>query len=191
MEEYEIKFLDVDVPALEKKLLEIGATKVGEYHYKRAIFDYPDWRLDKNHAFIRLRTDGKETTLSYKERLGVASSDGQTSDQGMKEIETVVDSYAKTFELLIAIGFIVKREQENKRIRYQKGNAVFDIDFWPQIPPYVEVEADSLEAAKVAAQELGFDPEQGFIFSAKQVHKRYGIDENDYSSMTFEGFVKK
>ncbi|MEK7106064.1 MAG: CYTH domain-containing protein, partial [Patescibacteria group bacterium] len=123
MEEYEIKFLEVDVPALEKKLLEIGAEKVGEYNYKRAIFDYPDWRLDKDHSWIRLRTDGKETTLTYKKRLGTTSSDGQTSDEGMQEIETGVDSYQKTYDLLTSIGLIIKREQENKRVRYQKGDA--------------------------------------------------------------------
>ncbi len=191
MEEYEIKFLEVDVPALEKKLLGIGAEKVGEFQYKRAIFDYPDWRLDKDHSWIRLRTDDTETTLTYKKRLGTKSSDGQSSDEGMQEIEIVVSDYQKMFDFFTAIGFVVKREQENKRVRYQKGKAVFDIDFWPQIPPYIEVEADSLEAAQAAARELGFDPEKGFIFSPKQVYRRYGFEENDYSSMTFAGFVKK
>ncbi|HTE48729.1 MAG TPA: hypothetical protein VK675_02390 [Candidatus Paceibacterota bacterium] len=47
MEEFEIKFLEVDVLKLEKKLLEIGANKVGEYAYSRALFDYPDLRMKK------------------------------------------------------------------------------------------------------------------------------------------------
>jgi adenylate cyclase class IV len=66
MEEFEIKFLEVDVPELEKKLLAIGAKKTGEYYYSTALFDYPDFRMDKDHAWLKLRTDGKETTLSYK-----------------------------------------------------------------------------------------------------------------------------
>lgn len=191
MEEFEIKFLEVDVPALEKKLLEIGAEKAGEYEYKRVIFDYPDWRLNKDHSWIRLRTDGFETTLTYKKRLGTKSNDGSISDEGMTEIEVVVDNYEKTFELLKSIGFVIKREQGNRRVRYVKNNTVFDIDFWPQIPPYLEVEGNSMEEVYASATELGFDPKAGLMCSAKQVYKRYGFEEDDYSSMTFDGFVKK
>jgi len=66
MEEFEIKFLEINVPELEKKLIQIGAKKIGEYDYVRAVFDYPVFRLDTNNGWIRLRTDGKETTLTYK-----------------------------------------------------------------------------------------------------------------------------
>jgi|SRR3989344_3078620 len=191
MEEFEITFLEVDVPELEKKLLSIGAKKVGEYDYKRLLMDYPDFRLNENHSWLKLRTDGEETTLSYKQRLGVKSDDGSIPDDGMKEIEIVVDDFQKTFELLKALGFIIKREAENRRIRYKKGNAVFDIDFWPQIPTYLEVEADSMKAAEDAAKELGLDPSKGLICSPQQVYKRYGIDLNDYYSMTFKEFIKK
>src|SRR3989344_6440323 len=129
MEEFEIKFLEVDVPSLEKKLLEIGAEKTGEYDYGRVLMDYPDMRMNSLNSWVRLRTDGKETTLTYKQRLGAKSDDGSIPDEGMKEIEVVVDNYEKTFELLKAIGLVVKREEKNKRIRYQKNDTVFDIDF--------------------------------------------------------------
>ena len=191
MEEFEIKFLEVDVEKLEKKLLEIGAEKVGEYDYSRTFFDYPDLRMDKKNSWLKLRTDGKETTLSYKERMGVKSNDGSIPDDGMKEIEITVDDYQKTFQLFLSMGFIIKRDAKNRRIRYKKGEAVFDIDFWPQIPPYLEIESTSLEAAQTAARELGFDPKDGYICTAKQVFAHYGIDKDLYSSITFEGMVKK
>jgi hypothetical protein len=54
MEEFEIKFLEVDVPKLEKKLFEIGASKVGEYDYTRTNFDYPDLRMKSRHGWVRL-----------------------------------------------------------------------------------------------------------------------------------------
>ncbi len=191
MEEFEIKFLEVDVPELEKKLLNIGAKKVGEYDYIITLFDYPDLRLDKDHSWLKLRTDGKETTLSFKKRMGVKSSDGSIPDDGMQEMEIVVDDYQKTYAIFKALGFIVKREMGKRRVRYQKDKAVFDIDFWPQIPPYLEVESDSLENAKAAARELGFDPEKGLICSASNVFVKYGFNPNDYISMTPKGFVKK
>ncbi|MBI5139439.1 CYTH domain-containing protein [Candidatus Nomurabacteria bacterium] len=191
MEEFEIKFLEVNVPELEKKLTSIGAKKVGEYEYSIVLFDYPDWRLDKDHSWLKLRTDGKETTLSFKKRIGVKSNDGSLPDDGMQEMEIIVDDYHKSYELFKSLGFVIKREQEKRRIRYEKGKAVFDIDFWPQIPPYVEVEANSLENAKEAAKEAGFDPEKGLICSASQIYVRYGFNPNDYVSMTPKGFIKK
>ncbi len=187
MEEFEIKFLEVDVPSLEKKLLAIGAEKAGEYTYSRTLWDYPDKSLDEKDAWVRLRTDGKETTLTYKERIG-GSDDG---DEGMKEIEIVVENYEKTFELLKAIGLVIKREEGNKRIRYIKGEVVFDIDSWPFIPTYIEIESSSYEKARSAAGELGFDGSQGIIGTAGTIYKKYGFDKDEYSSITFEGMVKK
>ena len=179
------------MPELEKKLIKIGSKKVGEYDYSRAVFDYSDLRLEKKHAWVRIRTDGKESTLTYKERIGIKSNGGRIADEGMKEIEIIVDNYKKTYEFLKSIGFVVKIEVKNKRIRYVKENVVFDIDLYPQIPPYLEIEADSLAEAQNAAHELGFNLEKSLICSAKQIFKRYGINLDDYSSITFEGIMKK
>ena len=191
MEEFEIKFLEIDVPELERKLLQIGAEKVGEFNYARTTFDYPDFRLDNKQAWVRLRTDGRETSLTYKERVGVKSNDGSIADDGMKEIEVVVDSYEKTCEIIKSMGFIVKGQQKNKRVRYMKNDVVFDIDSWPFIPPYLEIESTSLEKAKNAAKELDFNLEQSLMCSTHQVYKKYGFDVNDYSSITFGGMIKK
>lgn len=191
MEEFEIKFLEVDVPELEKKLLSIGAEKVGEYNYSRVMLDHPDFRMRDSHAWLRIRTDGKESTLTYKQRIGVKSNDASIPDEGMKEIEVVIDDYKKTYEIFKLSGFITKLEVKNKRVRYKKGDTVFDIDSYPQIPPYIEIESDSLVKAQEAARELGFDAEQGLICSGEQIYKKYGIDLNEYSHITFEGLIKR
>ena len=191
MEEFEIKFLEVDVPRLEKKLLAIGAEKVGEYKYAIILLDYPDRRLNNSHAWVRLRTDGRETTLAYKQRLGVQSHDASVSDEGMKEIEVKVDSYEKTFELFKSIGLVTKREEKRSRTRYKKNDVVYDIDFWPFIPPYVEIESTSLEKALEAGRELGFDTKDHLVCSAAQIYRRYGMNKDEYSSITPEGMIKK
>lgn len=190
MEEFELKFLDIDVPTLEAKLHAIGATKIAEYFYRIALFDYPDWRLNEKHSWVRLRTDGTETTISYKERLGVKSEKGM-SDDGMKEIEFIVEEYDKAYTFFKSIGFLIKREEEKKRIRYVKESVVFDIDFWPEIPPCVEVEGISMDEVNVAARELGFDPTKGMICSAKQIYAKYGINLDEYHLITFGGLHKK
>lgn len=192
MEEFEIKFLEVDILELEKKLLNIGAKKIGEYNYHRANFDYPDLSMKKKHGWIRLRTDGTETTLAYKESIKEKLPNGTLKNLGVKEIEVTVDDYNKTYELLKAIGFVIKVEEENKRIRYLKDDIAFDIDSWPFIPSYLEIESSSYEKVNNAARELGLDTEKGIIGSAGTVYKKYGYcDLDEYFLVTFDGMIKK
>jgi adenylate cyclase class 2 len=190
MEEIEAKFLDVNPEEIETKLKQIGARKTGEYFYKRRIFDYPDLRLHKDAAWLRLRDEGDKITLTYKKRLGF-SYDPKINDEGMQEIEMIVEDFNKTGEILEAIGLTEKFFQENKRIRYVKDGVEFDLDFWPQIPPYLEIETDSWEKVDEAAKLLGLDPNTKKICSTTQVYQLYGIEDIEYQRMTFEGFEKK
>jgi adenylate cyclase class 2 len=163
---------------------------VGEYDYTRTNFDYPDLRMKSRHGWVRLWTDGAETTLTYKESIKEKLKDGSEKNLGVKEIEVSVADYQRTYDFLKAIGLVVKVEEKNKRIRYKKGDVVFDIDSWPFIPTYLEIESSSYEKVKAAARELGFKPEDGLIGSAGTVYRKYGYEDLDtYSSVTFEGMI--
>ncbi|MFA7309121.1 MAG: CYTH domain-containing protein [Patescibacteria group bacterium] len=190
MEEIEVKYIDIDVPDLEKKLEVIGAEKVGEYLYRSKTFDYADLRLDKDMSWVRMRDEGDKVTLAYKKRLGVTSEGG--NDTGMEEVEIEVSDYEKTAQIFLKIGLIEKFSQEKKRIRYKKGTTEFDIDFWPGIPPYLEIEAQSWEDIDAVAVELGLTPDKRMICSATQIYAHYGINDKEYETMTFsEGLVKR
>ncbi len=191
MEEIEIKFLEVDIPSLEEKLESIGAKRVGETLSQIICFDYPDYRLRDKNAWVRLRTEFNETTLAYKERLGVSSHDASTPDGGMKEIEVTVESFDQTKLFLLSIGMIEKFSEERKRIRWEKGTIEFDIDTWPTIPPYLEIEGDSWEEVEKAAEDLDLDYKKHLRCTAHNVFLKYGFDEHDYSIFTFEKQIKK
>ncbi len=156
-EEIEAKFLEVDITALEAKLESIGATKIGETLARITCFDYPNYSLRDNNAWVRLRTEFNQTTLAYKERLGVSSQDSSKNDEGMKEVEVTVSDFDTTKKMLFAIGMIEKFSQEKKRIRWQKGDVEFDIDTWPLTPSYLEIEGTSWESVEKATKELGLD----------------------------------
>lgn len=191
MEEIEVKFLNVDQEAIEKKLLEIGAKKVGDYFYKRRIFDYPDLRLDSAGAWIRLRDEGDKITLGFKQRLGITSSDGSTSDAGMEEFEVVVSDFEQTTKIFLHAGFIEKFYQENKRTRWEKDGVEFDIDTWPMLPPYLEIEAESYEKIDAASDWLGLDPNEKKIYSNFQMYLQKGIDLRAYQHIGFDTIIKK
>ncbi|OGC98544.1 hypothetical protein A2701_01325 [Candidatus Amesbacteria bacterium RIFCSPHIGHO2_01_FULL_47_34] len=189
MEEIEAKYLDIDPDEIQKKLLAIGAVKKSEELIRQKVYDYHDWRLDKMGAWIRLRDTGSKVTLAYKQRLGM--KDGVANDSGMEEIEVAVGEFEKTAMIMEKAGFAIKFCEEKKRITYTKGNIVFDIDLWPVLPPYLEIEGPSWEAIDKAAEDLGLDPQKKKILSAMQIFDIYGLREKDFLVLTFEKQVKR
>lgn len=190
-QEYEVKFLDIDVLEIEERLTKIGARKVGEYFYRRIVFDYPDLSLSAKGAWVRLRDEGDRVTLTWKQRLGMKAHDGSASDDGMEEIEIVVSDFNQTADILRKIGLHDKFYQENRRKRYQKGTVEFDIDTWPLLDPYLEIEAHSWEAIDIAIRELGLNPDHKKIFSTGQIYTMNNINELDYEKMGFTELIKK
>ncbi len=198
MEEIEVKFLNIDAVKIENKLKDIGAEKVFEKLYRRKVFDYPDLRLNNRGAWVRLRDEGDKITLTFKQRLGIKIHDSKTilysatrNDEGMEEIEIKVEDFEKTAQILTKIGLKEKLYEENRRIRYQLDNIEFDIDFWPQLEPYLEIEAPSWEEIDKAVKLLGLNPADKKIFSTYQIYQLKGIDEKDYQEITFGKMLKK
>lgn len=191
MEEIEVKFLNINPAEIQKKLEAVGAKKVGEYFYRRRVFDYPDWRLDEKGAWLRVRDEGDKVTLSFKQRLGMKAHDGSESDEGTKEIEVEVNDFEKTCTLLFEAGLIEKHYAENKRIRWTKENVEFDIDTWPELEPYLEIEAPSWEKIDEVVQWLELNPADKKIFSTNQVYALKGIRVKDYTRLTFDGLAKR
>lgn len=191
MEEIEVKFLDIDPGRIQDKLRKIGATKVGEYFYRRRVFDYPDWRLDKAASWLRLRDEGDRITLSFKKRVGADAHDGTTNDTGMEEIEIEVNDFDRTAELILGLGFIEKHYAENKRTRWVKDTVEFDIDTYPELEPYLEIEASTWEQIDRAMKQLGLNAADKRVFSANQVYALKGIEVKEYTRLAFDGLVKR
>lgn len=98
---------------------------------KRYVYDFNP--INKN-KWIRLRTDGKTSTLTIKEIVDKNEIDGTN------EIEIEVSSFENANKILNELGYVARNYQENKRIKYTLDGVEIDIDFWPLIPPYVEIE---------------------------------------------------
>ena len=174
--EFEVKILDIDVPKTISKLSVLGAKKIAEKFQKRFVYDFDP---PKENSWIRLRTDGKKTTMDIKEIQN-------DNIDGTKELEINVDDFEKTDLFLEKLGYVAKGYQENRRISYILDDTEIEIDFWPQIPPYMEIEAKSVAKVEMMIEKLGFDRSQATSIDTGKVYKKYGIDIYSIKELKFE-----
>lgn len=133
--ECECRILEINNEEFISKLEKFGAVKVGEYFQKRFVYDFNPAVPNK---WIRLRTNGEKTTLTIKEIVDKTIA-------GTKELEIEVSSFDDTNNILNELGYKSRNYQENKRITYMLDDIKIDIDTWPLIPTYAEIEGSSKE----------------------------------------------
>lgn len=148
--EIEVRFLNIDKSAISKRLKEIGAKDLGEDLLREIIFYNKSLSWRSQRKFVRLRQTKKDIHISYKHKPIQHSID-------IKEIEVTVDSFEKGKLLLQEIGLTAYREQEKRRHTYKLGEVIVDIDTWPKIPTYLELEGPSEEALRNAARLLDLE----------------------------------
>jgi len=163
--EYEARLLNCDVEKTIAKLKECGAEFKGDWLQLRNCYDF---NPVKENSWIRLRTTGKETTLTIKEVQA-------KTIEGTKELEIVVSDFATTDELLNKLGYFARSVQENRRIRYMLDGVEIDIDFWPQIPTYIEFEGESAKAIEKVCEKLGFNFNDLVTLDVSSIYEHYGL----------------
>lgn len=188
MEEIEAKFLDIEPGAVEAKLKALGAKREFERTYRVITFDYSDLRLNEEAAWVRLRDEGDQITLAFKQRLGVKK--GQ-NDSGMMEHEVIVSDFETTAQIFRSIGLSEKFHEEKRRIRWRLDGVEIDIDEMPLLKPYLEIEADSWDKIDQVATKLGLDPAAKKICSVFQLYEQAGINQLDYHILTFAKQTKR
>lgn len=173
--EHEAKILDIDPDAMQRLILDKGGQKLGERFMRRYVYDITPGDQSK---WIRLRDTGDETTLTVKQI---------TSDaiDGTHEIEVGVDDFAATNALLNVLGFTAKSYQETKRTSFILDGAQVEIDTWPQIPPYLEIEAGSKDEVIRVAGLLGHTEADLTGENTIKIYARYGIDLNTIPELRF------
>ena len=132
--------------------------------------------LEKFHnnskKWIRLRKTNKKTTLTVKHIL----ADNDTNIQQMMETEMEVPSIKEANDLLRALGYSHKCYQEKKRISYVLNNHTIDIDTWPGLPTYMEIEGEDEEDINSILNLLGYSIKDTVSCTVDEVYKKIGKD---------------
>jgi adenylate cyclase, class 2 len=175
--EFEVKILNVDPSTIVARIEALGGTMGPSQLLRRYVYDIVPG--DASH-WLRLRDAGSEVTLSVKEIHGEGIS-------GTEETEVAVGSFDVASTLLRKLGFTPKAYQENRRTSFHLGSARLEIDTWPGIPPYLEIEADSADEVLRTAALLGYTESDLTSENTIDVYARYGIDLNALEVVKFNG----
>ncbi|MEV7656397.1 adenylate cyclase [Streptomyces anulatus] len=173
--EYEVKYLDVDRVAMASRIASAGGEHKGGRMMRRYVYDTVPPAAGR---WVRLREDGSLTTLCVKEI---------TSDaiDGTSETETVVGDFETTHALLGRMGVPHRSYQENHRDSWVLDGVRLEIDSWPLIPPYLEIEGDCVEDVHGVAARLSIAVPELTSENTTKVFARYGIDLEHISDLRF------
>jgi len=185
--EIEAKSIKIDKRKIRKQLKELGAERIfKEKKFIRITYSLPESaKVDpKISTWVRVRTDGERTTLTLK-------MSGDTVDS-VYEVDTEVGDFEKIQEFLEKTGFKPKGHEENLRERWFLNGVEFDIDTWPMIDPWLEIEVNPETVIKDFFKKLGLDYSKAYFGSADVVYRKvYHLEILGRPQLTFETKKKK
>ncbi len=181
MKEIETKIVDFDEKSLRANLKKAGAKYLGKVFYRRHVFDmHPNVIAKSYDEFIRIRTDGRKSTLTYKYRRGKGLANTE-------EIELEVadfDNAEKIISKLWGKGR-PRYYQENIVEKWAYRGAEIDIIRWPGVKPYIEIEAGTAKKIKSVIKILEIDGTELGNTNLVEIFDRSGQHGRDVTDLKF------
>ena len=174
--EYDVWVLEIDHDEMVKKLESLGAKLQFDTLQQRYVYDFNPVIDSK---WIRLRTNGIKTTLTIKD-LNAKTIDGT------KELEIEVDDFDKTNQILEELGYKNRGFQQNKRTQYILDGVEIDLDRWPLIPEYLEIEGENEQAIYDCLDKLGISKDKIVTLDVSSIYTHYGYDGDNLTNLNFE-----
>lgn len=174
--EIETKVLDIDRDMVIKKLTDLGAQKIGE---NRLIVDWYHTKGTKEGEdpwFLRIRSysDGKHE-VTWK-----AQSDILGTARKQKEINFLINEPEKLADLFEELGLEQYAHQEKDRISFSLKDWSFDLDQYPKMPAYLEIEGTSEENVNEAIKLLGLEQNPTWAKGERiLIQDTYGLNWHD------------
>lgn len=173
--EFEAKVLNINPDVVASAILAAGGEHVADRLMRRYVYDIVPGDTSR---WIRLRDTGTEATLCVKQ---ITSNE----IDGVREVEVEISDFEATNALLGMLGFTPKAYQENRRSSWKLDGVRLELDSWPLIPPYLEIEGDSVAQVHETAERLGFRVDELTAENTKDVYARYGIDLSSITDLRF------
>jgi len=168
-QEKEYKILDIDIPSLEEKLQSLWAKKVFEGVRTMTHYDKTDRSLRSSDMDVRI-TEEWTIKLSLDDR----------SEEGKNDSVKLKISRKKEMEYLFKKLWIIAIAQAtSKRISYEREGIDIDIDIFPWIKPFCEIdlwESDVDVSLEDLLTTLSLEDKEKTTWSTKFIYKMSGKD---------------
>lgn len=172
---------------LETLLIETSNDELFARFSDRSIIDIiKEFGINPN-KWVRLRSTNGKTTITIKHILNPKiQTNSESKIQKVMETEMEVPSIEEGNSILEQLGFSFRNYQEKERATYEVDGVEVDIDSWPLIPTYVEIESDSEEAINDTVNKLGLQDHEMVSCNTADVYHKYGIDLYEYRELRFK-----
>jgi adenylate cyclase class 2 len=165
--ETEYKILDIDLDNISTAMEKIGAKKVYDDIRTITYFDYPDSSLQNADKGIKL-TEEDKLKLEYARKSSTDQSDS---------VKLFVSRKEEAVEFLARLNLFAITAVKARRISYELDGIDFDIDCFPEIPPFMEVDlGDSDITLNDLLDRLNLSSHEPIITTTPEIFARYGKD---------------
>jgi len=203
--EYEVKILEIDPSAIEYKLQKLGAELKFDCNTYMEGFDFHENEIKnieiekapiylrellkkiniitsakntliENNSYLRIRHECVHTEIILKYR--VFTNYTFIKKEMELSIEIALEDWQKVKIDLIKVGLKSILFQEKKRKSYylKDYKLKFEIDKFPQIPTYLEIEAQSEKEIELGLNLLGYDKTEASSIGGKELFELYKVN---------------
>jgi adenylate cyclase class 2 len=191
MKEIEVKILDINKELIESRLVSIGAKKTLDqtnalkhvYNPKIAedVFEALDVfnKMADNssrHAYLRIRKEGKNFDFTFKFSSAEDRHSGITTFEECSYNTDNIEEIDQIKTTLTELGLHKICNHEKHRTRYTLDSVIFDIDTWPVLPTYLEIEALDSKIIEHYIVELGLENQTRTHKHGSDLFKMYGYE---------------
>ena len=170
--EQEIKILDINIESVQKKLELLGAKQVYEGVRTIMALDTEERKyLNQYDKLIRVTDEGD---------IKVTMHVNQSNPDVKEVIKFKTSRLKETMDFFSELGLKPVSKVRAPRISYELGKIDFDIDHFPKIPPFLEIDLAYVQEEGYTLEELltflGLENNKRVIMGTEDIHRLYNID---------------
>lgn len=138
------------------------------------------YKINPN-KWIRLRKSNDKIELTTKHVFDKK----EMEVQAVGEREVITSSFEETNSILESIGIVRRSYQEKVRYSYKLDGADIEIDLWPMLNPYMEIECDDVSTIESIITRLGLETKEVVSINTQQLYHRIGINLQETPELRF------
>lgn len=170
--EIEIKILNINPRKLRTTVKKLGGRQILRPTLMRELY-FESPMKDRIYSSFRLRYEGKKNLLTLK----IKKQDKRFEVRD--EYEVVVGDFDMTKNILELAGFKVFRNREKKRESFRVGKIRIDLDTYPGMNPYAEIESESRGEIEKFLNQIGFSLSYATKKTATEIIRDAGLNPDN------------